>query len=165
MAADKLDAVDCEGIDGIPVLDRAWAEGGVVEADTIDEQQVLAAGEAANEWGAVAVAGFLDEHAGRELQDFGEGAAGVFENEIGIENGHGERGFGGLDADAIGADNEGVEKILSKGDGGGCEEKEGERDGFHDVNLCSAMRGIVGEWDSVMQCIIMDTHAPNTKSI
>ena len=63
-----------EGIQGVPILDRAAAERGVIEADTIDEKEVLPAGEAADKWRAVAVGGFLYEHARGVAEGVGKGA-------------------------------------------------------------------------------------------
>jgi hypothetical protein len=85
LAFHQFDAVDREGIDGVPVLDRAAAPGGVVEAHAIDHQQVLAAGEAADEGRAMAVRGFLNQHAGRVLERLRQRAAGVFTDEIRID--------------------------------------------------------------------------------
>ena len=99
LALHQFDAVDGIGIDGIPILHRSAAPGGVVDADAIDHQQVLAAGEATDEGRAVAVGGLLDQHPGRELEDIGQGPAGVLLDKVTFDplHGVGDIGFGVLD--------------------------------------------------------------------
>ena len=57
---DSLKAFHGKSIHGIPVLDGTAAVGAVINADTIDEEQVLAAGEAPDKGTAMPVGGLLD---------------------------------------------------------------------------------------------------------
>jgi hypothetical protein len=70
-AAQDLELLHGAGVDGEEVLVGTLAEGAVVEADAVEHQDRLLAGEAADVGRALAVRGLLHVHAGLEAQRVG----------------------------------------------------------------------------------------------
>ena len=69
-----LDSLQSEGVDRVVVLVGAGAERGVVEADAVDQGQVVIAGESADDRRSLAVGGLLDHHPGGLFKGFGKTA-------------------------------------------------------------------------------------------
>lgn len=131
LAADELDAVDGKGVDRVPVLHRTAAEGGIVNADPIDHEEVLATGKAADEGGAMAVRGFLNEDAGGVLECVRKGAAGVVLKVIGVQKAQRIRNILRPEATAGGGDNKGFEEVLGGKRCGDREQGDGEFELVH----------------------------------
>jgi hypothetical protein len=64
LAFDELQVIEGKGIDGVPVLDRSAAESGIVDADTVDKEQVLPSRQTTDERRTVTIGGLLHENAG-----------------------------------------------------------------------------------------------------
>lgn len=76
LALNKFDPVQAIRIDGVGVLGRSTAEGAVIEAHAVDEEEILSPGEASDEGGALSVGGLLDGDSGCERKGLGEGSKG-----------------------------------------------------------------------------------------
>ena len=74
------------GIDGAPILDGATAPSGVIQADAVLENEVLATSEASNEGGTLCGGCLLNEDTGGIKKGLGKSAGGICDEVFGIED-------------------------------------------------------------------------------